>query len=87
MSENTKMEVVETTEVVETEKVGVLTKVKDFAKKHKKGLIVGTAAAGLAIVGLVKLIKKGNNDEYDYDSDDYIDVDAEEVCDDDETIE
>lgn len=86
MSENTKNEVVETTEVVEaTEKVGFLTKVKEFGKKHKKGLIVGGLAFGAAVVGLVKLLKNaGNDDEYDFDAedDDYIDVDAEEVEDD-----
>lgn len=89
MSENKQTEVVETTEVVEVpEKVGFLTKVKDFGKKHKKGLIAGGLALGLGIFGLVKLMKNsGEDEEFDFNEDeDYIDVDAEEV-EDDETIE
>ena len=90
MSEQKQNEVVETTEVVEVpEKVGFLTKVKDFGKKHKKGLIAGGLALGVAVVGLVKLMKKSGDDEdFDIysDDEDYIDVDTEEV-EDDETIE
>ena len=89
MSENKQMETVETTEVVEvTEKVGILTKVKEGVKKHKKAVIVGGLAVGAAVFGLVKLLKKSDEDEdFDYEDDDYIDVDAEEVDADDETVE
>lgn len=89
MSENKQMEVVETTEVVEvTEKVGILTKAKEGFKKHKKAIIVGGLALGAAAFGLVKLMKKSGEDEdFDFcEDEDYIDVDAEEV-EDDETIE
>lgn len=86
MSEVTNMEAVETTEVVEvSEKVGVLTKVKGFCKKHKKGLIVGSAVAAVA-VGLIKVLSKAGSvceDEYDsYDEDEFVESDAEEVSED-----
>lgn len=89
MSEKKQMEVVETTEVVEVpEKVGFVAKAKEGFKKHKKAIIAGGLALGLGIFGLVKLMKNsGEGDECDFSEDeDYIDVDAEEV-EDDETIE
>lgn len=91
MSEVTKNEVVEATEVVEvSEKVGVLTKVKGFCKKHKKGLIVGSAVAAVA-VGLIKVFSKAGNDvDYDYDSydeDEFVESDAEVSEDDNEDVE
>lgn len=88
MSEITKNEVMETTEAVEvTEKVGVLTKVKGFCSKHKTGLIVGLAAAGAAVIGIVKLMQNSDDDVdvYDEDFDEYV-GDAEE-CEEAEEIE
>lgn len=86
MSEVTNNEAVEATEVVEVSgKVGVLTKVKGFCKKHKKGLIVGSAVAAVA-AGLITVLKKAGNDvDYDYDSydeDEFVESDAEEVSED-----
>ena len=77
------------TEVVKVpEKVGFVVKAKEGFKKHKKAIIAGGLALGLGIFGLVKLMKKtGEDEEFDFNEDeDYIDVDAEEV-EDDETID
>lgn len=88
MSEQTKKEeiVVETTELnCESEKVGVLTKIKGFCKNHKKALIVGGALATAAGV-LIKVISSSGSCEDDdcvYDCEDYVESDDEVREDDD----
>ena len=67
-------EVIETTEVIETEKVGFFTKVKGFCKGHKKGLIIGGVLAALTL-GAIKVFSGSKDDgEFDY-SEDIIDAD------------
>ena len=64
-NKNLEVEVMETENVEETtEKVGFLTKVKGFAKKHKKGLIAG--AVTLGVIGLAKAaLGRPSEEEYE----------------------
>lgn len=82
MSEKEQIEVVETTELTEvTEKTGVVTKVKNGVKKHKKGIIIGLLTITAVVFGLKKFGNKSNGSDCDCEgeSDEYVDSYAEEV--------
>lgn len=82
MSKKEQIEVVETTEITEvTEETGALTKIKNFGKAHKKGIIIAALTIGGVVFGLKKLGKKSNGSgcDCDCDSDEYVDSYAEEV--------
>lgn len=77
----------ETQTPTEVKKEGIVCKVKNFAKKHKTGLLMGAAAAAGAAVAIVGMKFKKNNEPdalpYYPDEDDYED-DYDEEYDEDE---
>lgn len=77
----------ETTQAPAEKKEGIACKVKNFAKKHKTGLLMGAAAAAGAAVAIVGMKFKKNNEPealpYYPDEDDYDDDEDEEYDEDD----
>lgn len=70
--------VVEAEETKE-EKVGFLSKVGCFTKKHGKKLLIGALIAGAGVIGYNKGKKLADfDDDYDYDSTDDGDISVEE---------
>lgn len=83
MKEETKnVEMIEVEEETQNEKAGVLTRVKDSIKKHKKGIIAGAITGVAALVGFAIGRSTANDYEDDQDTEDYvemIEVESEEV--------
>ena len=61
------------------EKIGFFTKAKNFTKKHGKKILVAGLIAGAGALGYSKGKKLSNFEEdFDYDSDDIVDVSSDD---------